>query len=292
MKPSVNTTPAQSTPPTHRAPSVVVTHRIMTASVRIACEDHPGPEPTIVFVHPNRTTPRVWDHVIAASRRSERVLTPALRGHGTSDWPEVGYTIEDHLHDLLAVIDALCPGPVVLCGQATGATLALMAAHRLGPSRIRAVIAAQPATAIPPAINDLVQRQVATQTRFADRDAARAALPFVRFWTPEVIEHHLDHMLVGDDEGGWTWRYHAQGVSATEAQLLRTLDEQMIWAGPTLIIGGQDSTVLPHASIEAIAARLPHAELRWLPRSDHRLSQDNPDGFARLLDDFLEQVLA
>jgi pimeloyl-ACP methyl ester carboxylesterase len=66
----------------------------------------------------------------------------------------------------------------------------------------------------------------------------------------------------------------------------------MIWAGPTLIIGGQDSTVLPHASIEAIAARLPHAELRWLPRSDHRLSQDNPDGFARLLDDFLEQVLA
>jgi pimeloyl-ACP methyl ester carboxylesterase len=230
--------------------------------------------------------------VIAASHRVERKLTPALRGHGASDWPNEGYTIEDHLDDLLAVIGTLCEGPIVLCGQATGATLALMAAHRLGAARVRAVVAAQPATAIPAAVNDLVQRQVAAQTRFADRRTARAALPFVRFWTPAVIEHHLDHMLTGNDQDGWTWRYHAQGVSATEAQLLRTLDDQMSWDGPTLIIGGQDSTVLPHASIEAIAARLPRAELHWLPRSDHRLCQDNPDGFARLLDSFLEQVLA
>lgn len=264
---------------------------VQSGPVRIAVDEYPGEEPAIVFVHPNRTSPRVWDHVIAVSQRRERRLTPALRGHGASDWPESGYTIEDHRDDLLAVIETLCPGPLVLCGQATGATLALMAAARSQSGRIQAVIAAQPAVAIPAAVNDLVQAQVAAQQRLKDRDAARAALPFTRFWSSEVVEHHLDHLLMATGDGDWTWRYHADGVSATEAQLLRPLMDQMHWSGPTLVIGGAESTVLPPASIEAVARMLPNAELRWLERANHRLSQDNPSGMASLIDQFLHRAL-
>lgn len=264
---------------------------VQSGAIRIAVDEFPGTEPTIVFVHPNRTSPRVWDHLIAASGRRERKLTPALRGHGASDWPDDGYTIEDHRDDLLAVIDSTGPGPVILCGQATGATLALMAAARSAPGRVLAVIAAQPAVAIPAAVNELVQTQVAAQQRLKDRDAARTVLPFRRFWSNEVVEHHLDHMLMATGEGDWTWCYHAGGVSATEAQLLRPLNDQMVWSGPTLVIGGAESTVLPPASIEAIAQMLPDAELRWLERADHRLCQDNPASFARLLDDFIARRL-
>jgi pimeloyl-ACP methyl ester carboxylesterase len=98
-------------------------------------------------------------------------------------------------------------------------------------------------------------------------------------------------MLMATGEGDWTWCYHAGGVSATEAQLLRPLNDQMVWSGPTLVIGGAESTVLPPASIEAIAQMLPEAELRWLERADHRLCQDNPESFARLLDDFIARRL-
>ena len=266
-------------------------HRLKTRRLGIAWGEFPGESPTVVFIHPNRTSPRVWDHLIAASTRRERMLTPALRGHSGTDWPEDGYTLEDHRDDLMGFIDAVCDGPVMLCGQATGATLALMVAAQYGASKVKGVIAAQPAAAIPDAINTLVQTQVAAQQRLASRAAARAALPFVRFWTEAVIEHHLDHMLIPAPDGGWTWRYHPGGVSATEAQLLRPLDHELNWAGPTLIIGGSEPTVLPRESIESVAARLPQAELTWLPRSDHRLCQDNPQDLARLFDDFVARTL-
>ncbi len=264
---------------------------IRSGPIRIAVDEYPGVSPAIIFVHPNRTSPRVWDHVIAASDRPERMLTPALRGHGASDWPETGYRLEDHCDDLIAVIESSGAEPVVLCGQATGATLALMAAARMPPGRILAVIAAQPAVAIPAAINDLVQTQVAAQQRLKSRDAARAVLPFIRFWSDTVIEHHLDHLLMPTSDGECTWRYHPGGVSATEAQLLRPLTGLLHWTGPTLVIGGSNSTVLPAASIEAVARSLPQAELQWLERADHRLSQDNPAGLATLIDRFLAQIL-
>lgn len=265
--------------------------QVSTQRLTLASSEFPGRAPTVVFIHPNRTCPRVWDHLIAASTRRERMLTPALRGHGGSDWPEEGYTLEDHRDDLLAFIDATCEGPVLLCGQATGATLALMVAASLGPTRVLGVVAAQPAVAIPDAVNNLVQTQVAAQQRLESRDAARTVLPFVRFWSSEVIEHYLDHMLIPMGDGAWTWRYHPGGVSATEAQLMRHLDRELGWTGPTLVIGGADATVLPPESIKAIAARLAQAELVWLPRSDHRLCQDNPAGFARLFDDFAARLL-
>lgn len=266
-------------------------HRVRTQRLHTAWSEFPGSAPTVVFIHPNRTSPRVWDHLIAASTRSERMLTPALRGHGASDWPDDGYTLEGHRDDLHAFIDATCQGPVVLCGQATGATLALMLAAQCGPSRVLGVIAAQPAVGIPDAVNTLVQTQVAAQQQFESRDAARAVLPFVRFWTEAVVEHHLDHMLMPRGDGAFTWRYHAPGVSATEAQLMRNLDRELLWHGPTLVIGGAEATVLPPESIQAIAARLPQAELTWLPHSDHRLCQDNPAGFARLFDGFVARLL-
>jgi pimeloyl-ACP methyl ester carboxylesterase len=266
-------------------------HRLNTQRLQIAWSEFPGRTPTVVFVHPNRTSPRVWDHLIGCSARKERMLTPALRGHGGTDWPEDGYTLEDHRDDLASFIDATCEGPILLCGQATGATLALMLAAQYGRSKVIGVIAAQPAAAIPEAVNSLVQTQVAAQQRLESRDAARNALPFTRFWGAEVIEHHLDHMLMPSGDGAWTWRYHPGGVGATEAQLLRRLDDELVWDGPTLVIGGSEPTVLPRESIAAVAARLPQAELTWLPRSDHRLCQDNPFGFARLFDDFVGRML-
>lgn len=282
-----------SVSPTEKSPRLAsrVEHRLNTQRLQIAWSEFPGTAPTIVFIHPNRTSPRVWDHLIAASTRRERMLTPALRGHGGSDWPDEGYTLEDHRDDLASFIDATCDGPILLCGQATGATLALMLAAHLGAQKVKAVIAAQPATAIPESVNNLVQAQVAAQQRLASREAARALLPFVRFWSEAVVEHHLDHMLMPGPDGSWTWRYHAGGVSATEAQLLRRLDDELVWSGPTLVIGGTEPTVLPRESIEAVALRLPRAELAWLPRADHRLCQDNPAGFARLVDDFVARML-
>lgn len=263
--------------------------RLETPRLRIGYLERAGTGPTVVFIHPNRTTNRVWDFVIGQSRLSKRFLAPALRGHNDSDWPETGYTLEHHRDDLIGFIEATNDAAVVLVGQATGATLALMIGAAR-PDLVRAIVAAQPALGIPASVNDLVQGQVAAQQRLASREAARAALPFAERWSQAVTEHFLDHMLDTHPDGGLVWRYHAPGVCQTEAELMRDLSTQTRWRGPALVFGGAESTVLPSSMFARAADAIPGAQRASLPGANHRLCQDNPEGFARLLDDFVQQL--
>lgn len=279
------TEPHHATDPASRMP--VFKHTLIeTSRICIACEERAGSAPPLVFIHPNRTSNRVWDFVVRASRLPNRMLLPSLRGHGDSDWPETGYRLEDHRDDMVGFIEAVCSEPVILVGQATGATLALMVAS-VRPERVLAVVAAQPAIGIPGAVNTLVRDQVLAQSRLPDRAAARAALPFSERWRTEVVEHTLDHMLAAHPDGGFSWRYHGPGVCDTEAELMRELHADIHWTGPALVFAGACSTVLPPEMAVQVAARLPGAQLRSLPDANHRLSQDNPEGFAALLDQFV-----
>lgn len=254
--------------------------------------DWDGCAPAVVLVHPNRTLNRVWDHVVAASRLPNRFVAPGLRGHGLSDYPPHGYRLADHRDDLIGLLEALGAGPVVLVGQATGAILALMIAHRRA-DLVRAVIAANPALAIPASVNDMVQSQVRAQSGFASRAAARDALPFSSRWTAGVVTHYLDHGLLrveaaGPDGGDlWRWRYHAAGVGECEADLVHDHSEAIRTDLPVLVFGGAEATVLPPATVDRVCALLPNHERALLPGADHRLSQDNPAGFAALMDAFV-----
>jgi pimeloyl-ACP methyl ester carboxylesterase len=253
--------------------------------------DWPGARPPVLLIHPNRTLNRTWDHVVAASRLPNRFVAPGLRGHGLSSYPPDGYTLEAHRDDCIATIEALGLGPCCLVGQGTGATLALLVATARSDLAL-AIVAAQPAIGIPPAVNDLVQRQVVEQATFADRDAARRALPFAERWTPAIVEHYLDRALARRADGRYAWRYFGPGVRATEADLLRDLWGAIRYDGPVLVFGGAESSVLPQSMFDRLAAMLPRAERATLAGANHRLSQDNPSGFAALLDAFVTRSCA
>jgi pimeloyl-ACP methyl ester carboxylesterase len=256
---------------------------------RLHTLEWPGLEPAVVLIHPNRTLNRVWDHTVCASRLPNRFLAPSLRGHGLSGYPAGGYKLADHRDDLAAFIRALGTQPVFLVGQATGAMLALMIANR-HPDLVRGVVAANPALAIPAAVNALVQSQVIAQTRFASRAQARAALPFAQRWSEEVVDHYLDHALVaadGEPGGLLEWRYQPDGVRACEADLVNDHAMDIRTDRPVLVFGGAEASVLPPAIIDRVCALLPAHRRALLPASDHRLSQDNPAGFAALMDGFI-----
>jgi pimeloyl-ACP methyl ester carboxylesterase len=173
----------------------------------------------VLLIHPNRTSHRVWDFMLAALQCPMPFFAPALRGHAQSDWPQAGYTLEDHRDDLLALIEAQGWKEMVIVGQATGAALALMLATQL-QKRVLALVLAQPAVAIGSHVNDLVQQQVRATPQFENRDQARMALPFCERWSDQVTEHYLDHILRPHPQGGWQWNFHAEGVCETEARHL------------------------------------------------------------------------
>jgi len=259
---------------------------ITTPRLRHALVAWSGTGIPVLLIHPNRTSHRVWDFMLSASQSTAPFFAPALRGHAGTDWPASGYCLEDHRDDLLALIATLGWSELIIVGQATGATLAMMIATEL-KSAVKGLVLAQPAVAIASAVNQLVQQQVRAASQFETREHARQALPFCERWSDSVIEHYLDHILQPHPKGGYQWNFSAEGVCETEAQLMRDVLPLIDYAGPALVFGGAQSTVLPPSMFERVARHLPGSSLDSLPNANHRLCQDNPAGFARMLDAFL-----
>src|SRR4051794_19222544 len=70
---------------------------------------------TIVFANSLGTDLRIWDDVVAYFAGDVRTLRYDLRGHGLSEAPSAPYSIDDHVGDLAALLDARgISGPIVV----------------------------------------------------------------------------------------------------------------------------------------------------------------------------------
>jgi pimeloyl-ACP methyl ester carboxylesterase len=247
----------------------------------------PGSGTPLLFLHANRTNRRIFDFVIDAMGRSNPILVPDYRGHGDSDREAASYALDDHLADIVAVCDDLELDRFAVVGQATGGTLALLLASKL-PERVVAVAAGDFAIRLRPDVMALLERQVNEQRAgFASGEEALAATPFRTHWTPEVAAHWIATALERRADGRLHWRYHPDGVLATHRELTGDLWPRIAVRQPTLLFRGARCEVIDRESFEIARRVVPQAEIAELPDADHRLSQDNPDGFARLVGAFL-----
>jgi pimeloyl-ACP methyl ester carboxylesterase len=104
-----------------------------------------GEGPDLVMVHGLTGNLAVW-HLQIVPELSEhyRVLTYDLRGHGHSDTPASGYSLDAMAEDLLQLLDALEIERPLIAGHSYGADIALY--HALAhPDRVREVIAIEAA---------------------------------------------------------------------------------------------------------------------------------------------------
>lgn len=95
----------------------------------------------IVFSHANGFNGRTYRTVLQPLASHIRILAIDLRGHGASALPTViegraGWT--EFRDDLLALLEAVATGPVVLAGHSMGGTASLLAAAA-EPERVRAL---------------------------------------------------------------------------------------------------------------------------------------------------------
>ncbi|WP_341716231.1 alpha/beta hydrolase [Micromonospora sp. FIMYZ51] len=100
-----------------------------------------GSGPDVVMVHGLTGNLAVW-HLRIASLLVDRfrLLTYDLRGHGYSDMPPAGYSLDQMATDLLDLLDALNIERPYVVGHSFGADIALYFAHH-HPERVRAVVA-------------------------------------------------------------------------------------------------------------------------------------------------------
>jgi pimeloyl-ACP methyl ester carboxylesterase len=104
-----------------------------------------GDGPDVVMVHGITGNLAVWHlQLVPALADRYRLLTYDLRGHGLSDTPPTGYSLDDMADDLVRLLDALEIERPVVVGHSYGADIALYlaAAH---PRRVAEVIAIEAA---------------------------------------------------------------------------------------------------------------------------------------------------
>ena len=259
-----------------------------------------GSGPDVVLIHGVTGDLSIWFLCRAMQELggSHRVTAYDLRGHGYSDVPPTGYTSADHAGDLVALMDQLGIDRASVVGHSFGGVIALHAAV-LAPERVEAVVLSDPYF---PALRHLedVSRWGHWQDFRQEAHEAGVELSDEHWYD---LGQFFDQVLHLDGERLLRFR-QAVGLPALNRllRLGRTTcgDDSKVEAGltveriarvdqPVLALYGESSPFLATAAF--LEAHLSHCRTAIVPGAKHRAPEENPEGFLRLLREFLDRLL-
>ena len=255
----------------------------------LAVEDH-GQGVPLVLLHGFPLSLAMWDPIRPGLTEVARVITPDLRGFGSSDKPTGDYSMASLADDLLRLADALGLERLVLGGHSMGGYVALRFAAEHRDRLAGLILVDSRAEADPPEgrarrdaaiariereggagfLDDFVPNLVGESTR------ARAPrfLAELRASAAEVP----DHVLIGCLRG---MRDRPDSTS-----LLRDLGV------PALVLVGSEDAITPLAAARAMAEMLPRATLAVIPGAGHTPPVERPLPTAEAISAFLRGSFA
>jgi pimeloyl-ACP methyl ester carboxylesterase len=247
----------------------------------------PG-RPLLCLLHGGAAHAHWFDLVASAFASRFHVIALDQRGHGESDWARPpAYGTEDFAGDLLAVVEALGGGPVILAGHSMGGhnSMAFAAWH---PERVRALVVIDSRPALPE--DRLVMMHVRGERpmrRYASVDEAVAAFRLLPRDTvaDRALLAHVARAGVAARDGGFSYRFDPEAN-----RVRRPVDNWQLVdriTAPTLIVRGERSPVLPREMAERLRAGIRGSRLVEIPGAYHHLVLDRPAEFTAVLDDFL-----
>jgi pimeloyl-ACP methyl ester carboxylesterase len=187
-----------------------------------------------------------------------RVVVVDVRGRGRSDVPESGYTWEDHVGDVAAVVHDRRLDRPVLVAFSRGSSYAL--GHALAhPDEVRGLV-----------VGDYFARHAALPDGFADRQ----------------LQTEIRGTLVADrmDE-------HAVRQVFGQAREVPLWDRLPELRCPVLLIrGGRRSALVTDDVAAKWRAALPSVDIALLPDAGHDLWSRDPDAYLAVLRNFLGRV--
>jgi pimeloyl-ACP methyl ester carboxylesterase len=118
--------------------------RVLGHSLQVR-EDGPRSAPAIVLIHRFAGSIHEWDEIVPELAKTHRVIRTDLLGHGGSEKPSSGYSIEGQAHLIAAVLDELGVRNALVVGHSMGGDVAIaLATARRDLARRLVVIDANP----------------------------------------------------------------------------------------------------------------------------------------------------
>jgi haloalkane dehalogenase len=276
---------------------------VQTPRGKLYVRDHPGSGPAFVTLHGFPDNLRIFEPVaplLAAAGR--RVVLFDFLGFGASDKPGTGYSFDQQVDDLLAVVDDLALDQVVPVAHDAGGPAAVNFALRhpertAGVALLNSFYASAPTLRLPefielfatPSLKALTQYFLQSPVLFPEllqfqRGQFRAALDsdkragYDDFLGPLIDENFRQQPGAGPAFGqmtGQTW-----SEIARNDQRLADLEQLDI---PFRLIWGAEDPYLNTAVAEALAGHLRTVETTVLSGAGHWPQIDQPHEVARAL---------
>ena len=252
-------------------------------AVPLHFEDGGGAGHPVVLAHAIGMDRRMWDDLAARLGEAFRVIRVDLRGHGRSPAPARPYTLEGMAEDVAALLDRLGIEKAHWVGLSMGAMIgiAFALAH---PERLGRVVLANTTSSYGPEGRALWQARAK-----AVEDGGLAAIKDMvmsRYFSDAFRAAHPDTIAAVAARFLETPAEGYLGSCDAIAELDFAADLPRIHAR-TLVIAGEADAGTPPAMSEAIAARIPGAQLAVLPGAAHLSAAEKPAEFAALVKGFL-----
>ena len=255
----------------------------------------PADAPALVLVHGLASDSGTWDPAISAlAERGLRVIAPDLLGHGRSDKPAYGYSLDGFARSLVELLDEIGVPRATFVGHSLGGAAAMHVAYNYPSHLERLVLVASGG----------LGRHVHPVLRAATLPGARTLLRlFVNRRTAIVYRTpHLHRALRLPPATVTNLRRAGRGLSSPDgrAAFFATLHSVIEPSGqreplvdyfardvPTLIVWSRDDHVIPVSHAYATHRRLPHSRLELFPGSTHQPHYRHADHFADVVADFV-----
>jgi pimeloyl-ACP methyl ester carboxylesterase len=259
--------------------------------VRIAYDDWDGTGPLVVLVMGTGSPGRVWHtHQVPVLRSAGyRVVTLDNRGVGGSDECAAGFTIDDMVGDVAALVEHLDVGPAAVVGTSLGARIVVELALARPDLVTRAVALAAHARLDP------VQR-VFTAGEIALADE-KIVLP-LDYHASVAAMQYLSSATLRDEQTAQDWldllafggAAIGPGHRAQLAVSMALADRGAAYrdvAVPLLVVAFADDATIPPRLSREVADAVPGARYVEIPDAGHYGYLERPDEVNRVLLDFL-----
>jgi len=255
--------------------------------VRLYYESH-GEGLPLVFAHGGGGNLLQWTYQVPHFSKRYRVITFDNRGHGRSESPEKGYSMEVFSEDIRGLLDTLSLERVVLIGLTMGAMTALRFAldH---PDRLLGLVLVGASEGG----RDVMRERFEMSARIAESHGMEMLAegfcsvvfsPWFQEEKSDFVAGCKRAMQAASPQG------YARSIRAlaNRPPLKERLGE--IEAKTLVVVGKDDVTEFPLEDADLYAKGIPGARLVKIDKAGHLACIEQPEMFNGLLDAFLEEI--
>lgn len=233
-----------------------------------------GPDdgPAVIMLHGLSDSSFSFSRVLPLMPAHLRIVAVDQRGHGDSDRPSSGYSMDAFASDLLALMDALLIDRATVVGHSMGSFVARAAAEK-APHRISRLVLVGTSVS---AQNDAVRELLTLTESFTDP----VSEAFIREFQASTIHRPVPgaffEQVVAESRKlpAYVWRQALQGIWDYRPQWPITC--------PTVILGGELDVVFNVEQQSALFMATERSTLHLEPGIGHSLHWEAPERFVSL----------